>query len=209
MATPHVRKLTMAAPVVKQEPEVPSGFGLLAASSSSFPNMTEASIEELTDFQAMRFSLFTDCMTIVLADDIESQLQSACYTDKDNVLLNQLEQLPGRYWKISECVEGKPCFKREGTVTDPHDGDQEAALYLWHCQDQQGWVITSKPREATDLTMWAWLKCVDGDMLPNRVHWPFYARKNAQTYVRVFDNMDDWMKRLYSSPAHHLPVIGS
>ena len=52
MATPHVRKLTMAAPVVKQEPEVPSGFGLLAASSSSLPNMTEASIEELTGFKS-------------------------------------------------------------------------------------------------------------------------------------------------------------
>ena len=84
---------------------------------------------------------------------------------------------------MSESVEMKTCFKREGKVSDPHAGGGEASLFLWWCSSQDGWVITSKAKEATDLTMWAWLKCVDGNTLPNRVHWPFYAKKNAQNYV--------------------------
>ena len=94
---------------------------------------------------------------------------------KSEAMLNVLERVVGRYWQVHHDWEGFPVWKQEAMVDAI--GRALVPLFMFHCAELKGWVITGNTLLASDDAAIAWAdRNAECPWWPGKITIPYYGK---------------------------------
>ena len=174
MAAPQRKRIR---PVGKVEPEEcrPAGFQGLEEYGVQEPvahHSLEATPEQLQAEDAVMHADFTDALAfdLVIPDEANNPQHAKWMQKADDDILEAVESIGGRYFKIHDQYNGMPVFRQENNLDGSPNG-----LFLFFEPVMEGWVMVKSMLDATEDTYVAWGRPSDGHMGPRKMHLPFWS----------------------------------
>ena len=118
--------------------------------------------------------IYVDCFAIQHAEDIEAMYEEwDCTFKGDPYVVEALQLLVGRFWKVAEDFNGHNVFRKEEVPCE--DGVPPIPIFIWFSEQMQAWVYTKNSMsDDTDSTM-AWSPVdLSNRFYPREIMLPFH-----------------------------------